>query len=101
MIIPRAVQAIGGGAFMPVASGLISDHFGRNRDKTLGLFTSVFPIGAIIGPIVGGIFVALGWWQGIFFINVPVGIAVVTLAAIFLPPGRPGTANRWTCPGWA
>lgn len=93
LIILRAVQAIGGGAFMPVASGLISDHFGRNRDKALGLFTSVFPVGAIIGPIIGGIFVSLGWWQGIFFINVPVGIAIVILAVIFLPQSRPGNSE--------
>ena len=46
----RLVQAIGGGAFMPSASGIVADHFGRDRDKALAMFTSIFPIGGIVGP---------------------------------------------------
>jgi MFS family permease len=42
----RALQALGGGAFIPSATGIVSDQFGANRDRAIGMFTSIFPIGA-------------------------------------------------------
>jgi EmrB/QacA subfamily drug resistance transporter len=93
LVALRAVQAIGGGAFMPSASGIVADHFGPNRDRALGMFTSIFPIGGVIGPILGGLFVTYGSWRGIFLVNVPVGIVLIVLALIFIPEsGR--TAGR-------
>jgi EmrB/QacA subfamily drug resistance transporter len=83
----RLVQALGGGAFMPSASGIVSDHFGRDRDKALGMFTSIFPIGGIVGPVFGGV-IAQDWsWRGIFFVNVPLGIVLVALGLKFIPKG--------------
>jgi EmrB/QacA subfamily drug resistance transporter len=83
----RLIQAIGGGAFMPSASGIVADHFGRDRDKALAMFTSIFPIGGIVGPVFGGL-IAQDWsWRGIFFVNVPIGIALVILAIKYLPRG--------------
>jgi MFS family permease len=92
LVALRAVQAIGGGAFMPSASGLVSDHFGRERDRALGMFTSIFPIGGVVGPILGGVFVTFWSWRGIFLINVPIGIALIVLGFVFFPKGaaRPG-----------
>jgi MFS family permease len=46
MIALRALQALGGGAFMPSATGIVSDHFGADRDRAIGMFTSIFPIRA-------------------------------------------------------
>ncbi|HLI51345.1 MAG TPA: MFS transporter, partial [Thermomicrobiaceae bacterium] len=55
LIFFRVLQAIGGGAFMPSAAGIVSDVFGtKHRATAIGLFTSVFPIGGIIGPNLGG-----------------------------------------------
>ena len=83
----RAVQAIGGGAFMPSASGIVSDHFGRDRDKALGMFTSIFPIGGIVGPVFGGV-IAQDWsWRGIFLVNIPIGFVLVGLGLKFIPKG--------------
>ena len=83
----RLVQAIGGGAFMPSASGIVADHFGRDRDKALAMFTSIFPIGGIMGPVFGGV-IAQDWsWRGIFFVNVPIGTALIILAIKYLPKG--------------
>jgi EmrB/QacA subfamily drug resistance transporter len=87
LICFRLIQALGGGAFMPSASGIVSDHFGRDRDKALGMFTSIFPIGGIVGPVFGGV-IAQDWsWRGIFFINVPIGIVLVTLGIKYIPKG--------------
>jgi EmrB/QacA subfamily drug resistance transporter len=83
----RAVQALGGGAFMPSASGIVSDHFGRDRDKALAMFTSIFPIGGIVGPVFGGV-IAQDWsWRGIFLVNIPIGIVLVGLGIKFIPKG--------------
>jgi EmrB/QacA subfamily drug resistance transporter len=81
----RGLQAIGGGAFMPSATGIVSQIFGQNRDRAVGLFSSIFPIGGIVGPILGGVFVTYWSWRGIFLVNVPIGIALVALGVVFIP----------------
>jgi EmrB/QacA subfamily drug resistance transporter len=87
LIVLRAVQAVGGGAFMPSATGIVAQIFGRDRDRAVGLFASIFPIGGIIGPILGGVFVTYWSWRGIFLVNVPIGIVLVTLGIVFIPAG--------------
>jgi MFS family permease len=83
----RALQALGGGAFMPSATGIVADHFGSGRDRALGMFTSIFPIGGIVGPIIGSVFVTYWSWRGIFLINVPIGLVLFALAAVLIPSG--------------
>jgi EmrB/QacA subfamily drug resistance transporter len=85
LLIARFIQALGGGAFLPSATGIVSDHFGEHRDRAVGLFTSIFPIGGIVGPVVGGLFVSYWTWRGIFLINVPIGIALIILTVRFIP----------------
>lgn len=94
LIAFRALQAIGGGAFMPCATGIVADHFGENRDRAIGLFTSFLPIGAIIGPVLGGIIVNYWSWRVIFLINVPIGIIVLICAIRFLPPSESEPSGR-------
>lgn len=89
LIALRFVQALGGAGFTPSATGIIVDHFGRSRDKALGLFGSIFSIGAMIGPIFGGLFVTYWSWRGIFFVNVPIGIALVALCLRMIPADPP------------
>jgi EmrB/QacA subfamily drug resistance transporter len=85
LIVLRGVQAIGGGAFMPTATGIVSQQFGQERDRAVGLFSSVFPLGGIIGPALGGVFVTYWSWRGIFLVNVPLGIILITSGALFIP----------------
>jgi EmrB/QacA subfamily drug resistance transporter len=84
----RFIQALGGGGFMPSAMGIVSDRFGHDRDRAIGLFSSIFPFGALLGPALGGFIVGYWNWRGIFFINVPVGIALLGLLAWLLPRSR-------------
>ncbi|HLH21370.1 MAG TPA: MFS transporter [Chloroflexota bacterium] len=73
----RALQAVGGGGLMPSAIGIISDQFGNRRAQARGLFSSIFPIGGIIGPNLGG-FILHNWsWRELFFVNVPLGVVVL------------------------
>jgi EmrB/QacA subfamily drug resistance transporter len=85
LLLARFIQALGGGAFMPSATGIVSDHFGEQRDRAVGMFTSIFPIGGIIGPILGGLFVSYWTWRGIFLVNVPIGIVLILLTGRFIP----------------
>jgi EmrB/QacA subfamily drug resistance transporter len=85
LIVLRAVQAAGGAGFTPSATGIVVDYFGEGRDKAVGLFGSIFPIGAIIGPILGGLFVAYWSWRGIFLVNVPIGILLLLLGLRYIP----------------
>ncbi len=94
LVVLRAIQAIGGGAFMPSATGIVADHFGPGRDRAIGMFTSILPLGGIIGPVFGGVFVTFWSWRGIFLVNVPIGIALTALAVAFIPADTPRPAGR-------
>lgn len=88
LIALRTIQAAGGAGFTPSATGIIVDHFGDARDRAVGLFGSIFPIGGMIGPIFGGLIVSYWSWRGIFLVNVPIGLAVTLLAFRYIPAGR-------------
>src|SRR6201996_5545092 len=85
MLVARFIQALGGGAFMPSATGIVSDAFGNQRDRAVGAFASIFPIGGIVGPVLGGVFVSYWSWRGIFLVNVSVGLALLALVIKFIP----------------
>jgi len=85
LVALRGAQAIGGGAFMPSATGIVSELFGTSRDRAVGLFASIFPIGGLVGPVLGGVFVTYWSWRGIFLVNIPVGITLICLGAIVIP----------------
>ena len=63
LILARVVQAIGGGAFLPSCTGIVADTFVENRGKAIGLFASIFPIGGVIGPNIGGVIVDHISWR--------------------------------------
>jgi EmrB/QacA subfamily drug resistance transporter len=94
LLLARFIQALGGGAFMPSATGIVSDHFGEQRDRAVGMFTSIFPIGGIVGPVLGGLFVSYWSWRGIFLVNVPVGLALIALTWRFIPASALRPASR-------
>ncbi len=88
MIVLRAIQALGGSAFVPSATGLVADYFGAGRDRAVGMFSSIVPIGGLVGPVLGGVFVAYLSWRWIFLVNVPIGILLVLLALRYIPATR-------------
>ena len=88
LIVFRFLQGIGGASFLPTASGLVSDEFPGHRERVIGLFSSIFPIGGIIGPNLGGWVVSRFSWRYIFFINVPIGIILVVFIMALLRDSR-------------
>ena len=80
LIACRVLQAIGGSGLMPSATGIVvSTYPAHHRERLIGLFTSIIPMGAIIGPNLGGLILTQFSWRGIFFINLPIGLAIMFL----------------------
>jgi EmrB/QacA subfamily drug resistance transporter len=77
LIVFRAMQALGGGGFLPSAVGIVSEQFPEERDRMVGLFASIFPIGGIIGPNLGGLLVEHASWRMVFLVNVPIGVLIL------------------------
>jgi EmrB/QacA subfamily drug resistance transporter len=75
----RVLQALGGGGFLPSCTGIVAEQFPETRSRMVGLFASIFPIGGILGPNVGGAIIENFGWREIFLINVPIGILVVAM----------------------
>ena len=84
----RVLQGIGGGGFMPCAAGVVSEEFPEARQRYIGLFSSIFPIGMMIGPNLGGWMVDSFGWRSIFWLNVPIGIVILALSQWLLSTGK-------------
>lgn len=92
LILYRAVQGVGGGAIFPVAIATIADLFPPSeRGKAGGLFGGVWGLASVVGPFIGGgivDYVHVGdveSWRWVFYVNLPVGVAAITMVALFFP----------------
>jgi EmrB/QacA subfamily drug resistance transporter len=99
LIVFRAIQALGGGAMQPSAAGIVADQFGKDRDRALAFFGSVAALGQVVGPVFGGLFVGYLSWRWIFFVNVPVGVAMIVLVGRYIGESARGARQRIDVPG--
>ena len=83
LIAARFIQSIGGGGFLPVTIGIIVELFPRHRQQFIGIGMSIFSIGGIIGPNIGGWLITSFGWQSIFWFNIPIGL-LATIPLFFL-----------------
>ncbi len=86
----RMLQAVGGSMLNPVAMSIITNTFiePRERARAIGIWGGVIGLSMALGPITGGLLVESVGWRGIFWVNVPVGIAALALTALFVPESR-------------
>ncbi|MGY6500100.1 MAG: MFS transporter [Acidimicrobiales bacterium] len=86
LIAARAVQGMAAGSLLPSAYGVVGDAFtGPSRTRVMGLISSVMPIGAIVGPNLGGFLVEAFGWRSTFMVNVPLSLVVVAWGLMRLP----------------
>jgi EmrB/QacA subfamily drug resistance transporter len=86
LIAARAAQGAGGALVVPLAMALLSAAFPREeRAKALGIFSGVTGLALIAGPVAGGAIAGGLAWQWIFWLNVPIGLALVALSVRRIP----------------
>src|SRR5256885_11163460 len=82
LVAARALQGAGAAIVFPLTLTLISEAFpAEKRGAAIGLWGGITGLGVAIGPVVGGAVVAGISWHWIFWLNVPVGIVLIPLAA--------------------
>ena len=86
----RMLQAIGGSMLNPVAMSIITNTFidPSERARAIGIWGGVVGISMALGPLVGGLLVETVGWRGIFWVNIPIGIAAIVLTALFVPESK-------------
>ena len=96
LIAARVVQAVGGSMLNPVAMSIITNVFTDRRERAfaIGVWGGVVGISLGLGPVVGGLLVETVGWRGIFWINIPIGLAALVLTALFVPESRAPRARR-------
>ncbi|WP_407667609.1 MDR family MFS transporter [Mycolicibacterium arseniciresistens] len=86
LVASRALQGIGGGAIMVTATALIGEVIPlRDRGRYQGALGAVFGVTTVVGPLLGGFFTDHLTWRWAFWINVPVAIVVLIVAATAIP----------------
>src|SRR5258708_2137948 len=96
LIAARALQGFGAALIPPAALSILAVTFeeGAERNRALGLYGATAGVSASVGVIASGLLTAGPGWRWVFFINVPVGVLLVAMAAIFLTADGPGRRGR-------
>jgi EmrB/QacA subfamily drug resistance transporter len=90
LIAMRAAQGLGAAIVVPAALSIVMNMFdeGAERNKALGLWGAIGGFGATVGLLAGGVLTRYAGWEYIFYINVPIGAAVLALAPRLVPESR-------------
>jgi EmrB/QacA subfamily drug resistance transporter len=96
LIAFRATQGLGGALLAPAALSILTTTFaeGRERNIALGVWGAVSGSGAAAGVLLGGFLTSSLDWSWIFFINVPVGAALVAVSPLLLRESRAELGHR-------
>ena len=90
LVAARALQGVGGAIVSPAALSLLTTTFpeGPARNRAMGWFGTMSTVGFAVGMMLGGLLTGAVGWEWVMFINVPIGLAVILMAPLALPPGR-------------
>ncbi|MFH8974500.1 MFS transporter [Streptomyces sp. NPDC017890] len=94
LVVARIAQGVAAGSLAPQNSALIQQMFrGAERGRAFGLFGATVGVSSAVGPVVGGLILALAGpegWRWIFYVNVPIGALALLLGFRLLPRVAPG-----------
>lgn len=87
LIVFRTIQGLGAGGLIPLGMTIIGELYTiEERGRMQGLFSGVWGLASILGPLVGGLITQAFSWRWVFYLNLPLGIMAAALVMSGLPP---------------
>jgi EmrB/QacA subfamily drug resistance transporter len=101
LIAFRAVLGMAGALIMPSTLSILIDVFrdGKERAKAIAIWSSIFSIGAGIGPLIGGFLIGSFHWSSVFYLNLPVVAIGIAGCILFVPESRDARTPKPDFPG--
>src|SRR5262245_45892894 len=96
LLVARGAQGLGGAMVSPAALSIILTTFaeGSARNRALAVWGAIAGVGGAVGLLLGGVLVEVATWRWVFFINVPIGAAVLALTPRIIPESRAEVRSR-------
>src|ERR1700679_4187814 len=89
LIVARAIQGIGAALLLPGSLSLLTAAYPeQERAHAIGLWSGFTTLTAAIGPVFGGWLVEHASWRWVFFLNLPLAVAVILIGLFFIPESR-------------
>jgi EmrB/QacA subfamily drug resistance transporter len=101
LVAARAVQGVGAALLMPGSLAILQASFSpADRSRAIGAWSGLSGVATAVGPVLGGWFISAVSWRLIFFINLPIAVAVLIVSSRHVPESRSaGTGTRLDVPG--
>jgi EmrB/QacA subfamily drug resistance transporter len=96
LLAGRAVQGLGAAILSPASLAVITNSFseGHERNRAVGVWGAMAGLGGTSGALLGGLLTQTLGWEAIFFVNVPIGAAVIFFSARYVPADRPARERK-------
>ncbi len=95
LIVFRAIQGLGAGAIIPLGMTIVGELYSiEERARTQALFSGVWGVASIAGPLVGGYITDALSWPWVFYLNIPFGVLAMSVIAVAYPPAPATTQAR-------
>jgi EmrB/QacA subfamily drug resistance transporter len=102
LIVFRAIQGFGAGAIIPLSMTIVGELYAlEERARTQALFSGVWGLASIAGPLVGGYVTDALSWRWVFYLNLPFGVLAAIVIALAYPPSARPARVRIDWPGAA
>jgi len=97
----RMLQGLGGCMLTPVSLSIVRSTFtdAKERARALGIWSGIFGVAVACGPVVGGVLVSGVGWRSVFWVNVPIGAAMLVATRRYVPESRAPRPRRVDVPG--
>ncbi len=100
LIVFRALQGLMVAMQTALGLAIVTATFpARERGKAIGIYGTSIAVGLMIGPVLGGVIAQYLGWRYVFFINLPIGVAALTLGLHVIPRGNRRPGQKIDLPG--
>jgi EmrB/QacA subfamily drug resistance transporter len=90
IVVARAIEGAGAALMTPATGAIVMNAFAPGeRGKAMGIYSGVSMVFLALGPLLGGLLVAWVSWRAVFFVNLPIGLAMLVLAHVTVPSRAP------------